>query len=66
MKLIELRGTVTELEDKLKKAGISVDEKPNSKKSTQQKIGDFFDSDLDTKGLKAKIAELEKENIDLN
>ena len=66
MKLIELRGTVTELEDKLKKAGISVDEKLNSKKSTQQKIGDFFDSDLDTKGLKAKIAELEKENIDLN
>ena len=66
MKLIELRGTVTELEDKLKKAGISVDEKPNSKKSTQQKIGDFFDSDLDTKGLKAKIAEIEKENIDLN
>lgn len=66
MKLIEVRGTVTELEDKLKKAGISVDEKPNSKKSTQQKIGDFFDSDLDTKGLKAKIAELEKENIDLN
>lgn len=66
MKLIELRGTVTELEDKLKKAGISVDEKPNSKKSSQQKIGDFFDSDLDTKGLKAKIAELEKENIDLN
>ena len=57
---------MTELEDKLKKAGISVDEKPNSKKSTQQKIGDFFDSDLDTKGLKAKIAELEKENIDLN
>jgi len=66
LKLIELRGTVTELEDKLKKAGISVDEKPNSKKSSQQKIGDFFDSDLDTKGLKAKIAELEKENIDLN
>ena len=66
MKLIELRGTVTELEDKLKKAGISVDEKPNSKKSTKEKIGDFFDSDLDTKGLKAKIAELEKENIDLN
>ena len=57
---------MTELEDKLKKAGISVDEKPNSKKSSQQKIGDFFDSDLDTKGLKAKIAELEKENIDLN
>jgi len=66
LKLIELRGTVTELEDKLKKAGISVDEKPNSKKSSQQKIGDFFDSDLDTNGLKAKIAELEKENIDLN
>ena len=66
MKLIELRGKVTDFEDKLKKEGISEDEKPNSKKSTQQKIGDFFDSDLDTKGLKAKIAELEKENIDLN